>query len=145
VDEIREGPSDELKARSLSEFRDRIDDVVVFNALGPQDLARIADLLLEQSRRRVRAQNVELEVTAAAKRRLVELGRYSEFGAGQLRRTLQTQLDNRLAALFLEGTVEPGDTIVADVDGSGEITVGPARPEPSDAKAAAQAERESAQ
>jgi ATP-dependent Clp protease ATP-binding subunit ClpC len=131
VDEIRDQLNDQLKARFLPEFLNRIDEIVVFNALTRDDLGLIIDLLLDRSRRRVRAQGMELEVTDAAKRRLVELGHQPEFGARPLRRTLQTQLDNRLATLLLDGTVEPGDTIVADVDADGELSVAPAgaRPE----------------
>jgi ATP-dependent Clp protease ATP-binding subunit ClpC len=125
VEEIRDQLNDELKARFLPEFLNRIDDIVVFNALTEQDLGRIVDLLLEHSRRRVRAQGMELEVTEAAKRRLAELGHQPEFGARPLRRTLQTELDNRLATLLLDGTVEPGDTILADVDGAGRLEVAP--------------------
>jgi ATP-dependent Clp protease ATP-binding subunit ClpC len=66
---------------------------------------------------------MELEVTEAAKRRLAELGHQPEFGARPLRRTLQTELDNRLATLLLDGTVEPGDTVRADADANGAITV----------------------
>jgi ATP-dependent Clp protease ATP-binding subunit ClpC len=54
---------------------------------------------------------------------LAELGHQPEFGARPLRRTLQTELDNRLATLLLDGTVEPGDTILADVDENGRPTV----------------------
>lgn len=146
VDGIREELTNGLEARFLPDFLNRIDDVAVFNALGRRELGRIVDLLLEHSRRRVRAQNLDLEVTGAAKRRLVELGHRPESGAGPLRRTVQTQLDNRLAALLLDGAARPGGTIVADVDASGEITVRLARPprppRPSGAKTAARAERE---
>jgi ATP-dependent Clp protease ATP-binding subunit ClpC len=80
------------------------------------------------SRRRVWPQGMELEVTEAAKRRLAELGHQPEFGARPLRRTLQTELDNRLATLLLDWTVEPGDTIRADVDDAGRLTVAIGRP-----------------
>jgi ATP-dependent Clp protease ATP-binding subunit ClpA len=70
----------------------------------------------------------ELEVAQAAKRRLAELGRQPEFGARPLRRTLQTELDNRLATLLLDGTVEPGDTVRADIDDAGRLTAAIGRP-----------------
>ena len=123
VAEIRDQLNDQLKARFLPEFLNRIDEIVVFNALTRDDLGSIVELLLDRSRRRVRAQGLELEVTDAAKQRLVELGYQPEFGARPLRRTLQTELDNRLATLLLDGTVGPGDTIVADVDADGELSV----------------------
>ena len=131
VAEIRDELMSELRGRFLPEFLNRIDDTVVFDALGEDDLDRIVDLLLEDSRRRVRAQGLELEVTEAAKRRLAELGHQPEFGARPLRRTLQTQLDNRLATLLLDGAAEPGALVRADVDERGEITVAKVRPQPS--------------
>jgi ATP-dependent Clp protease ATP-binding subunit ClpC len=123
VDEVRDQLMDQLRARFLPEFLNRIDEIVVFNALTEQDLGEIIELLLDHSRRRVRAQGLELEVTEAAKRKLVELGHQPEFGARPLRRTLQTELDNRLAVLLLDGTVKPGDAIIADVDEDGKLGV----------------------
>ena len=123
VDEIRDQLTDQLKTRFLPEFLNRIDDIVVFNALSEDDLGSIVELLLDHSRRRLKAQGLELEVTDTAKRKLVELGHQPEFGARPLRRTLQTELDNRLATLLLDGTVEPGDTVRADVGEDGQITV----------------------
>ena len=123
VEEIRDQLMDQLKARFLPEFLNRIDEIVVFNPLSENDLMSIVELLLDDSRHRVRAQGLELEVTEAAKKHLVELGHQPEFGARPLRRTLQTELDNRLAMLLLDGTVNPGDTIVADVGKDGELTV----------------------
>ena len=123
VEEIRDQLYDQLKARFLPEFLNRIDEIVVFNALTQDDLLSIVELLLDHSRRRLRAQGMELEVTDAAKRRLVELGHQPEFGARPLRHTLQTELDNRLATLLLDGTLEAGDTIVADVGEDGSVRV----------------------
>ena len=135
VAEIRDQLNDQLKQRFLPEFLNRIDDIVVFNALTQDDLGSIIDLLLDRSRRRVRAQGMELEVTDAAKRKLVELGYQPEFGARPLRRTLQTELDNRLATLLLDGTVEPGDTILADLDADGELSVALAGDRPENGEA----------
>ena len=135
VAEIRDQLNDQLKQRFLPEFLNRIDDIVVFNALTQDDLGSIVDLLLDRSRRRVRAQGMELEVTDAAKRKLVELGYQPEFGARPLRRTLQTELDNRLATLLLDGTVEPGDTILADIGADGELSVALAGDRPENGEA----------
>ena len=114
---------------------------MVFSTLGKPALSQIEDLLLDRSRRRVRAQGMELEVTQAAKDRLTELGYQPEFGARPLRRTLLTELDNRLATLLLDGTVEPGDVIRADVgeDGDLRVSVGSAASADSSADAKATA------
>ncbi|WP_258563484.1 ATP-dependent Clp protease ATP-binding subunit, partial [Streptomyces phytophilus] len=132
VDEIRDDLMEDLRARFLPEFLNRIDEVIIFHGLTAEDLSSVVDLLLDRSRRRLRAQEVELKVTEAAKERLVALGHQPEFGARPLRRTLQRELDNRIANLLLDGSVRPGDTVLADVDAdSGELTCTLVRPEDS--------------
>ncbi|MFE6782625.1 MULTISPECIES: ATP-dependent Clp protease ATP-binding subunit [unclassified Streptomyces] len=106
---------EDLRGRFLPEFLNRIDDIIVFHSLTEKDLSEIVDHLLDRSKHRVRAQGMTLDVTEAAKRLLVAHGYQPEFGARPLRRTIQTELDNRIASLLLGGEAEPGDTIVADV------------------------------
>ncbi|MFW6691956.1 ATP-dependent Clp protease ATP-binding subunit [Streptomyces sp. MAR4 CNX-425] len=135
VDEIRDDLMEDLRARFLPEFLNRIDEVIIFHGLTAEDLDSVVDLLLDRSRRRLRAQEVGLEVTEAAKKRLVALGHQPEFGARPLRRTLQRELDNRIANLLLDGAVRPGDTVLADVDADGgELVCTLVRPETSAAE-----------
>ncbi|POX47868.1 ATP-dependent Clp protease ATP-binding subunit [Streptomyces sp. Ru72] len=115
IDEIRDDLTAELQAHFRPEFLNRIDEVIVFHALGRRDLVRIVDLLLAGSRRRLRAQQIGLEVTETAKEWLANRGYQPEYGARPLRRTIQTELDNRLSNMLLEGTLNPGDTVVVDV------------------------------
>jgi ATP-dependent Clp protease ATP-binding subunit ClpC len=125
VDEIREDLMAELQAHFRPEFLNRIDEVIVFHALTRADLVRIVDLLLDRSRRRLHAQHIGLQVTETAKEWLANRGYRPEFGARPLRRTLQTELDNRLSNMLLDGTLNPGDTVVADVkDGELTLTLG---------------------
>ncbi|MGA5816263.1 ATP-dependent Clp protease ATP-binding subunit [Kitasatospora sp. NPDC094028] len=130
VDDIRDDLMRDLRQQFRPEFLNRIDEVIVFHALTRKDLLSVVDLLLERTRRRVRAQDVELDVTDAAKEYLVNRGYQPEFGARPLRRTIQSELDNRISNLLLDGTVREGDTLIADVD-DGELTVTMARPEAS--------------
>ncbi|WP_145503011.1 ATP-dependent Clp protease ATP-binding subunit [Streptomyces sp. CFMR 7] len=113
--ELKDELMEELRGRFLPEFLNRIDDIIVFHSLTEDDLSEIVEHLLDRSRRRVHAQGLTLEVTEAAKKLLVAHGHQPEFGARPLRRTIQTELDNRVASLLLGGEAEPGDTIVADV------------------------------
>ncbi|MFG3102231.1 ATP-dependent Clp protease ATP-binding subunit [Streptomyces sp. NPDC048182] len=115
VSELKDELMAELRTRFLPEFLNRIDDIIVFHGLTEDDLGEIVDHLLGQSERRVHAQGMRLEVTEAAKKLLVAHGHQPAFGARPLRRTIQTELDNRIADLLLGGEAEPGDTIVADV------------------------------
>ncbi|WP_428956708.1 ATP-dependent Clp protease ATP-binding subunit [Streptomyces sp. cg35] len=112
---LKDALMDELRARFLPEFLNRIDDIIVFHGLTQDDLGEIVEHLLDQSRRRVHAQGMTLDVTEAAKKLLVAHGHQPEFGARPLRRTIQAELDNRLASLLLSGEADPGDTIVVDV------------------------------
>ncbi|MFG3046154.1 ATP-dependent Clp protease ATP-binding subunit [Streptomyces sp. NPDC048241] len=124
VSEIKDELLEELRGRFLPEFLNRIDDIIIFHSLTEDDLSEIVEHLLDQSRRRVKAQGLHLEVTEAAKKLLIAHGHQPEFGARPLRRTIQTELDNRIAELLLSGQAEPGDTIVADVkDDSLHVTV----------------------
>ncbi|MEU5981432.1 ATP-dependent Clp protease ATP-binding subunit [Streptomyces sp. NPDC047434] len=116
VSEIRDDLMRDLRGHFAPEFLNRIDETIIFHGLQKEDLGQILDLLLEQSRRRVHAQGMELEVTEAAKELLVAHGHQPEFGARPLRRTIQAELDNRIASLLLGGEADPGDTIVADVE-----------------------------
>ncbi|MFE3323722.1 ATP-dependent Clp protease ATP-binding subunit [Streptomyces sp. NPDC059176] len=122
VDDIRDDLMADLQAHFRPEFLNRVDEVIVFHALTRADLVRIVDLLLERSRRRLHAQRITLEITETAKEWLANRGYQPEFGARPLRRTIQTELDNRLSNMLLDGTLSPGDTVVADVD-NGELAL----------------------
>lgn len=136
VSELKDELMGELRTRFLPEFLNRIDDIIIFHGLTEQDLGEIVDHLLGQSERRVHAQGLRLEVTEAAKKLLIAHGHQPEFGARPLRRTIQAELDNRIADLLLGGEADPGDTIVADVrDDSLHCTV-----RKGDAEGAAEAE-----
>ncbi|MEU6318559.1 ATP-dependent Clp protease ATP-binding subunit [Streptomyces sp. NPDC047009] len=115
IEEIRDDLMAELHAHFRPEFLNRIDEVIVFHSLGREDLVQIVDLLLEGTRRRLHAQGVRLEVTEAAKEWLADRGYQPEFGARPLRRTIQSEFDNRLSNMLLDGTLNPGDTVIADV------------------------------
>ncbi|MCX4752612.1 ATP-dependent Clp protease ATP-binding subunit [Kitasatospora purpeofusca] len=129
VDQIRDDLMQDLRSQFRPEFLNRIDEVIVFHALTRKDLLQVVDLLLDRTRRRLKAQDVGLEVTDGAKELLVNLGYQPAFGARPLRRTIQQELDNRISDLLLDGTVREGDTLVADVS-DGQLTVTLARPEP---------------
>ncbi|MFF0427131.1 ATP-dependent Clp protease ATP-binding subunit [Streptomyces sp. NPDC004520] len=113
--ELKDELMEDLRGRFLPEFLNRIDDIIVFHSLTEENLSEIVDHLLDRSKHRVHAQGLTLEVTEAAKKLLVAHGYQPAFGARPLRRTIQTELDNRVASLLLGGEADPGDTIVADV------------------------------
>ncbi|MCX5388770.1 ATP-dependent Clp protease ATP-binding subunit [Streptomyces sp. NBC_00094] len=113
--ELKDELMQDLRGKFLPEFLNRIDDIIIFHSLTEGDLSEILEHLLDRSKHRVHAQGMTLEVTEAAKKLLVAHGYQPAFGARPLRRTIQTELDNRVASLLLGGEADPGDTIVADI------------------------------
>ncbi|TWF81364.1 ATP-dependent Clp protease ATP-binding subunit ClpC [Pseudonocardia hierapolitana] len=104
------------------EFLNRIDEIIVFRRLDPDQLATITDLLLGDTRRRLAAQDVTVEFTPAAVRRIAELGYQPEFGARPLRRTIQREIDNRLSGMLLAGQLPAGTHVKVDAhDGELEL------------------------
>jgi len=98
------------------EFVNRIDEIIVFRALTKEQIADIARLLLERTRRRLRAQDVELEFTEEAVNLVATEGFDPEFGARPLRRTIQRKVDNELSRMLLEGSLNSGDRVVVGVE-----------------------------
>ncbi|GIH72841.1 ATP-dependent Clp protease ATP-binding subunit [Sphaerimonospora thailandensis] len=93
------------------EFLNRIDETIVFHGIDVEQLRQITGLLLEDSRRRLHAQDVALDVDAAAVDWLAVQGYQPEFGARPLRRTIQRKIDNTLSRLLLDGTLKPGQRV----------------------------------
>lgn len=106
------------------EFLNRLDEVVMFDALGVEDLTRIVDLQLASLGRRLAARRITLDVTVAAKEWLALTGWDPSYGARPLRRLVQQAIGDRLARELLSGEVRDGDTVVVDrVPDADELTV----------------------
>ncbi|TMS00680.1 ATP-dependent Clp protease ATP-binding subunit [Nonomuraea basaltis] len=113
-----------LQQRFRPEFLNRVDETIIFHRLGAEQLRQITVLLLEDTRRRLHAQDVTLEVDPAAVDWLAHEGYQPHFGARPLRRTIQRKLDNTLSRLLLDGTLKPGQRAHVGVrDGDLAITV----------------------
>ncbi|MER5527917.1 AAA family ATPase [Streptomyces sp. NPDC002677] len=111
---VREAVMPALQQHFRPEFLNRIDEIIVFRGLDRTQLRQIVDLLLEHTRRRLQAQEVGLEVTDAAAELLANLGHEPDYGARPLRRTIQREVDDRLADLLLSGQLTAGDRAVVD-------------------------------
>ncbi|MFF4545145.1 ATP-dependent Clp protease ATP-binding subunit [Streptomyces sp. NPDC001435] len=119
---VRESVTTILNRHFRPEFLNRIDEIIVFRGLDRAQLRQIVDLLLEHTRRRLHAQDVSMEVTDAAADLLANIGHQPEFGARPLRRTIQREVDDRLADLLLSGQLNAGDRAVVDA-ADGTITI----------------------
>ena len=102
------------------EFLNRIDEIVVFDALDREQLAEIAELQLERLRARLAERRLALELTDAAKEVLAEAGWDPTYGARPLKRALQRLVENPLAQRLLAGEFAEGDTIRVDAQ-NGEL------------------------
>ncbi|WP_082500774.1 ATP-dependent Clp protease ATP-binding subunit [Agreia sp. Leaf244] len=102
------------------EFVNRLDDIVVFQALTREDLAQIVSLYVDRLARRIGDRRLELAVTPDARAWLAEKGYDPIYGARPLRRLMQHEIDDRLATEILRGTVRDGDTVRVDLDDDGE-------------------------
>ncbi len=115
MEELRETLMQLLGQQFRPEFLNRIDEIIIFRGLDRTQLRQITTLLLEQTRRRLRAQNITLEISEQALDWLANRGFQPEFGARPLRRTIQRELDNQLSRLLLGGQLNPGDTVSVTV------------------------------
>jgi ATP-dependent Clp protease ATP-binding subunit ClpB len=96
------------------EFLNRLDDVVLFDALSTQELSRIVDLQITAMQRRLAERRITLSATDAAKDWLAMEGYDPAFGARPLRRLVQREIGDRLAKQILSGDIHDGDTVTVD-------------------------------
>ena len=113
-EELRRKVMDALRAHFPPEFLNRIDDLVIFERLGMDELKRIVTLELAHLSTRFAEKEMTLTLSDAAKAQLVERGFDEVYGARPLRRVLQRDILNPLAIQMLEGTFSDGDAIAAD-------------------------------
>ncbi|HXM97312.1 MAG TPA: ATP-dependent chaperone ClpB [Candidatus Dormibacteraeota bacterium] len=106
-----------LRASFRPEFINRVDEIVIFNPLGKEQLESIVSLLLKSVEKLLEQRNITLELTPAAKEVLLRDGYDPAYGARPLRRTIQRMVQDPLALQILEGKVLPGDHILVDRDG----------------------------
>ena len=123
----REAVMEIVKASFKPEFLNRLDEVVMFDALSTDELTHIVDLQLDALGRRLLARRITLDVTDAAKEWLAVTGWDPAYGARPLRRLVQQAIGDPLAKALLAGDVRDGDTVRVDRDeGADALTVEPA-------------------
>ncbi len=104
------------------EFINRIDEAVVFHALGREHIRGILDVQLSYLRARLEDMDYGFELSDAVAEKLCEAGYDPVYGARPLKRAIQVHLENPLAGALLKGQFSPGSTIHADVSSTGEMT-----------------------
>jgi ATP-dependent Clp protease ATP-binding subunit ClpC len=118
---------EEMKKSFRPEFLNRIDEIIVFHALEKKHLQEIVSLMSDTLTKRLKEQDITLELTDAAKEKISVEGYDPEYGARPLRRAIQKHIEDRLSEELLKGTVLTGQSVVIDVK-DGEFVVKTAEP-----------------
>jgi ATP-dependent Clp protease ATP-binding subunit ClpB len=105
-----------LRSTFRPEFLNRIDEIVIFNALGLTQIKEIADIQIEHLRRRLAERKITIDLTDDAKQAVAEKGYDPVYGARPLKRTIQKLIQDPLANDILKGDFKEGDHVVVDVD-----------------------------
>jgi ATP-dependent Clp protease ATP-binding subunit ClpC len=108
--------NDELKQHFRPEFLNRIDDIIVFHQLTPEEIVKIVDLMTARLDVQMRNKDMGLELTSDAKALLAEKGYDPVLGARPLRRTIQREIEDPLSEKILFGELTPGQIVVIDTE-----------------------------
>jgi ATP-dependent Clp protease ATP-binding subunit ClpB len=112
----------ELRAHFKPEFLNRIDDIIIFKSLGKEQIGRIIEIQLGVLRKYLAERKITLDLTPAAQDAVFREGYDPSFGARPLKRAIQKLLSDPLALKILDGDIQPGDHVMADVSPQGELT-----------------------
>jgi ATP-dependent Clp protease ATP-binding subunit ClpC len=120
-DKMKEKVLDELKRAFRPEFINRVDDIIVFHALSKENITAIVRLMLTRINAQISDKGIQLEPTETALDLLVQKGFDPTYGARQLRRTIQKEVEDPLAEAIVRGQFADGARIEVDVNGDGFI------------------------
>ena len=109
---------DALRQGFRPEFLNRIDDIIVFNTLTREHLTKIVEIQLNNVARLLQGRKIALEVTTAAKDRIIAEGFDPQYGARPMRRAIQRLVQDPLALKLLNGEFAEGDTVLVDAGGA---------------------------
>ncbi|KAM3367145.1 hypothetical protein ACQJBY_016042 [Aegilops geniculata] len=115
--------TEELKQYFRPEFLNRLDEMIVFRQLTKLEVKEIADIMLKEVFDRLKAKEIDLQVTEKFRDRVVDEGYNPSYGARPLRRAIMRLLEDSLAEKMLAGEVKEGDSAIVDVDSDGKVVV----------------------
>jgi ATP-dependent Clp protease ATP-binding subunit ClpC len=116
-EKMKDRVMEEMKRAFRPEFINRIDDIIVFHALSLAHIQQIIRLMIDKINKQLTEKGIELVLTPAAEAALVEKGYDPQYGARQLRRTIQKHIEDPLAEAIVRGQVPESARIDVDVDG----------------------------
>ena len=122
-DEMRRRITEALQGHFRPEFLNRVDETIIFNSLGMEEIKQIVELQLDELKARMKDRKLDMDLTESAREHLAKEGFDPAYGARPLRRTIERQVQNPLALKLLEGEFVEGDTVKVDLDSkSGQLT-----------------------
>jgi ATP-dependent Clp protease ATP-binding subunit ClpC len=128
-DRVRTGILDSVRKTFRPEFINRVDDMIVFEPLGREDLLKILDLMLREVSNRLMERGINIDVSDEARLLLLEKGYDPRYGARPLRRAVQRMIEDRLADMMLEGRITEDSRIgVSVLDGDLSLVPEESRP-----------------
>jgi ATP-dependent Clp protease ATP-binding subunit ClpB len=128
--EIQTGVLQALQQQFRPVFLNLIDDIIVFHALGQQQVAQIAAIQLQRVRARLAERRINLEMSDEALQQLAHAGYDPAFGARPLKRALQQLVETPLSRLLIAGTIKDGDTVLVEPAGNGQFSFVVQEPQP---------------
>lgn len=117
-EQMRKRVMDALRKHFRPEFLNRVDDIILFHALGLNELRQIVGIQMKRLHRLLGEQKIALELTTNAQHHIADAGFDPVYGARPLKRAIQREIENPLATKLLENTFVSGDTILVDVTDS---------------------------
>ncbi|MDR3099649.1 MAG: AAA family ATPase [Paraburkholderia sp.] len=113
---LREAMMQVLKGHFRPEFLNRIDEIIIFNALSKENIRAVVRIQLDRVVRTAAAQDITLKIGESLVDHMVEVGYQPEFGARELKRKIRQQVETRLAKEILGDALKPGDSVEIDYD-----------------------------
>lgn len=121
-EELKSNVMGELKKDFRPEFLNRVDEIIVFQQLSEEEIKDIVGLMFDEVKKRLKANNIEIDITEQAKALIAKEGFDPIYGARPLRRGIQGRIEDKVAELMLEGKVKSGGKVLVD-EKDGKIAV----------------------
>lgn len=109
--EVKSAVFDILKKCFRPEFLNRLDEIILFKALTNKEIAQIVELILDSTRRLLRAQNIEIQFDQSAIKEIAKISFNPQFGARPIKRAVQSEIDNLISSYIIEDKISSGDKI----------------------------------
>ena len=114
---------EELKKEFKPEFINRIDEIIVFHKLAQEDIMKIIEIMLKGVEKRLKDNNLDVEIDDSVKKLIFEKGFDKNYGARPLRRAIQTYVEDEISEAILDGKVKEDKKAVVKIDENMKVTV----------------------